>query len=144
MEFKLSMSRGFAIDDDFIEELAFAWPNICLLSLFTDWKLKRPVVTLKGLQTLAKHCHHLRYITLSINAQLLPGSDTPLEEPSNSIVEEVCLPASMISDGQAVADLMGNMFPKLRRFGKRRHMIEQERDKWGEVIEILHLEETKG
>jgi hypothetical protein len=144
--FFVSFFQDFTLDDNFMKELAISWPRIHLLRLYMELPgvPTPPTITLKGLQFLAMHCNQLRHLTVRLNACLLPEDTTPPMVFSNSALEELPLFKSPIEDELAVADLLGHMFPRLKRSRRLAGMTQEEKRRWGKVMEILNAEDAGG
>jgi hypothetical protein len=105
---------------------------------------RRPVVvTLRGLQFLATHCHQLRHLMMGVNMRVPPEGIPLLNDPSESSLIEFHTLSPIIKDSKEVAELLGNMFPKLACLGVDSIVGGlSNSESWHDVARRLHVKES--
>ncbi|KAK7001344.1 hypothetical protein R3P38DRAFT_3048622 [Favolaschia claudopus] len=136
--------HGILIDDDFVEKIAVAWPQLRQLDLSPMGQSVEyiPSVTMMGLVPLAQHCRYLTCLTIVFDATVLDAHAK--EKPGAGIYSESLIELdvveSPISSPTAVASFLSAIFPNLcsitSRDGAMRNMAVED---WQEDIEKWHL-----
>ncbi|KAK6996961.1 hypothetical protein R3P38DRAFT_3068838 [Favolaschia claudopus] len=135
--------HGILIDNDFVEKIAVAWPQLRQLNLSPMGQSVEyiPSVTMTGLVPLAEHCRYLTSLTIVFDATVLDAHAK--EKPgagihSESLVE-LDVVESPISSPTAVASFLSAIFPNLRtitsRDGAIRNMAVED---WQDDVEKWH------
>ncbi|KAK7001358.1 hypothetical protein R3P38DRAFT_3048711 [Favolaschia claudopus] len=147
----LQTGYGIDIDNDFINKIAEAWPQLETLSLSPKFQASVyiPQVTLAGLIPLAQNCRCLTSLTLVLNATVLDIH--PRERPGNGISNEALVKLdvveSPISSPAAVASFLSAIFPELQqvlsREDEERNTLaphwEEDVEKWDMVGDLVQF-----
>lgn len=104
------------LDDDTIQRMAMAWPDMRKLTLQPYAELSHPPkATILCLSYLAKQCRHLRELSLVFDATSATFSNTKLGNPSRPCrLRSLGVGASPITAPQVVAATISDLFPKLK------------------------------
>ncbi|GLB38759.1 hypothetical protein LshimejAT787_0506240 [Lyophyllum shimeji] len=112
---QLAASHGFDFDDHFLEGLAVAWPRLQSLRVDTERKPDGlPRATLACLVSFARHCHHIEWLQLTVNARDIPASNPTGRIASNTLLT-LGVGFSPISSPLKVAAFLSGVLPKLKR-----------------------------
>ncbi|KAJ7657185.1 hypothetical protein DFH06DRAFT_1197612 [Mycena polygramma] len=105
---------GLDLDDGAIETLARAWPQVSTLKLHGTAPYRAPPsrVTLAGLRALARHCPRLSFLSMPLDASVVPanpGDDVVQKELALFFVDD-----ALLDDPAPVAVYLFGMFPNLK------------------------------
>ncbi|KAJ6544241.1 hypothetical protein B0H19DRAFT_1267532 [Mycena capillaripes] len=105
------------VDDDFLEEMALAWPQIGTLQFGTEVSIsQRPRATLKCLITFAGHCSQLSTLGIRMDASQVPEfKQVPRNRLGHKWLDRLDVGTSTISSSKEalVAAFISNLFPEL-------------------------------
>ncbi|TRM58930.1 hypothetical protein BD626DRAFT_633699 [Schizophyllum amplum] len=140
---------GSGIDDDTCAQLAPLWPKVRRLRLGLDYHLPAPSsCTLSALPHFAKYCRQLEWLTLPLNATIIPNPVSPvgLLDIRNTSLTRLHIGQAGIKDPTAVALFLSAIFPSLEdvdcigEFENEEDGAIGERDRvhrWAEVRKML-------
>ncbi|RXW22393.1 hypothetical protein EST38_g3458 [Candolleomyces aberdarensis] len=127
------------LDDEFILEMASAWPNLECFRLFTNYTESPPIQpTLVSLQTFARLCPNLRRISMDVNTDIPPRQ--PLHHLKHLTIFSVGRNVEVAeSKVPAVAAFLSATFPALiiaysEQRGQGYHKKEAN---WDAVFQVL-------
>ncbi|KAJ6480578.1 hypothetical protein C8R47DRAFT_1074314 [Mycena vitilis] len=109
---------GLDLDDGALETLARAWPQVSTLKLHGTAPYRAPPsrVTLRGLRALARHCPRLQFLSMPLDASVVPptdsGDDVMQERLAFFFVDD-----AVLDDPAPVAVYLFGMFPNLKYLG---------------------------
>ncbi|KAK7057950.1 hypothetical protein R3P38DRAFT_2843796 [Favolaschia claudopus] len=110
-------SAGFDLDDDGIDALARAWPQLRYLELHSSGFRSGPSrVTLRGLRSFAKHCRFLMELQIAFDASVIPADDDRdlgLGPITQSALSQLGVEDSIIVEPAPVATYLSKTFPSL-------------------------------
>ncbi|KAH7929962.1 hypothetical protein BV22DRAFT_93909 [Leucogyrophana mollusca] len=114
----LSIISGctFSLDDDDLECMALAWPQLEVLDLRTvrGWG-EHPRVTLEGLPRLLRHCPSLKTLGLAIDASTIgAGRSRPGRGVCNTSITKLELAYSPIENWVYVATFLSDILPSVK------------------------------
>jgi hypothetical protein len=137
------------LDNDGLQKLAVAWPQLRVLILHQNAGLYRaPQVDLTGLVLLLEHCPELHQLTLSVNAIIDTKAPPapPISRISNKLITSINFSNSPITKTAEVAAFLSAIVPNLRettswtgeviRPGGR---IPEYRKRWDDVAELVRV-----
>ncbi|KAJ6544248.1 hypothetical protein B0H19DRAFT_1076383 [Mycena capillaripes] len=104
------------VDDDFLEEMALAWPRLDVLQFGSEVLIReQPRATLKCLVAFARHCPNLTLLGIRMDASHVPNfTQVPRQRISNSLDTLDVGTSTINSDTEArVAAFVSNLFPEL-------------------------------
>ena len=136
----------WGLDDEFILEMASAWPKLECFRLFTD-RIQPPVrqPTLLSLETFARLCPNLRRISTDVNTAIPPGQ--PLHHLKHLTVFSVGRNVEVAkSKVPAVAGFLSAIFPALifafseQRWGRGNY---KKGENWSAVFQVLLHDKDK-
>ncbi|KAK7053775.1 hypothetical protein R3P38DRAFT_2852075 [Favolaschia claudopus] len=107
---------GVDVGDDFLEEMARAWPSIGSILFRSDCLHPLPRATLKCLIPFARCCPELDYLELRMNAVNVPEFvQAPGQRIRHEVLEYLEVGESPIARGKEarVAAFISNLFPEL-------------------------------
>ncbi|OBZ67193.1 hypothetical protein A0H81_12877 [Grifola frondosa] len=113
--FTIDFPHAAAYNDQFIKELALAWPLLSKLCL--KGSTNQSSVTLEGLVHLVIHCPHLASLEIGIDASVVPKdfNRRPGDGFHNWSISELKLGNSAILDPLWVAAFLSGLFPMLTK-----------------------------
>jgi hypothetical protein len=137
----VDLPRCGGLNDDFILEMASAWPNLEFFRLFGGWDDSLPQTTLLSLQTFARLCPNLRRISTDVDPN---ATAIPPDQPSHRLEH-----LTLFSIGQntkiteskvpAVARFLSATFPALMFAFCRTRNGGKEGEDWNAVFRmVLH------
>ncbi|KAH7906746.1 hypothetical protein BJ138DRAFT_1015725 [Hygrophoropsis aurantiaca] len=114
--FSISTICWSLLDDSGLEELAMAWPNLQYFQLMETILEKPSAITLSGLGALIKHCPRLGFISLVIDATVVPIATSLMLafETRNTKITALDLGNSRIVSPELVAAFLYRIAPNLR------------------------------
>ncbi|EGO21425.1 hypothetical protein SERLADRAFT_441776 [Serpula lacrymans var. lacrymans S7.9] len=129
---------NFLWNDDTLQELALAWPNLHILQLGDGtgppWTTPSRV-SLRGLTTLLKLCPQLEHLTIVIDAGVVPSVQELGEDVvCNKLIESLTLLNSNVGDSSAVATFLYAILPRLVHIRPHSHLKSL---RWIEVSDYL-------
>ncbi|KAJ7192393.1 hypothetical protein GGX14DRAFT_595622, partial [Mycena pura] len=84
-------SHAFSLEDCCLLKIARSWTRIRKLELITSLPNKKPVTTLSGLLTLARHCRDLETLALSLDTSSISQTGTASDVvPQTCLIQPVC------------------------------------------------------
>jgi hypothetical protein len=112
----------YCLDDEFIEDVAVAWPGLRELK-FASEKLQTTDVTFAAMLSLASKCRSLRSLQLSFNAEdfpTLPNAPDGTRElwPTQTALHELHAAHSTVWDASSFHVILAVMFPSLARLNR--------------------------
>ncbi|KAF8157430.1 hypothetical protein K438DRAFT_1986551 [Mycena galopus ATCC 62051] len=110
----LAPAAGFDLDDNNIEVIARAWPQVQFLHLRgSAFRCPPSRVTLAGLRVLARHCENLVSLRISFNASLVPEDDHNLALVQQRKLLSLHVDDGLVVDPVPVAAYILSTFPSL-------------------------------
>ncbi|KAJ7126028.1 hypothetical protein C8R44DRAFT_733946 [Mycena epipterygia] len=111
---------GIDLDNTTVLDLARAWPRIETLELSSYYCASpRPRVTLECLHSFARHCPHLRALTMTLDGTVIPVVGAPHRVCQHQL-DHLGVEYSAISTPIEVARLLSAVFPNLKDIGTDR------------------------
>ncbi|KAJ7495504.1 hypothetical protein FB451DRAFT_1387525 [Mycena latifolia] len=108
---------GFDLDDTTVLGMARAWPRIESLALLAgNFRHVHPRVTLEGLSAFAEHCPHLRTLSMTLDATMVPKLRGKNKKPrvAQESLAYLNVSVSPISNPGRVAVFLSAIFPELQ------------------------------
>ncbi|KAK6984473.1 hypothetical protein R3P38DRAFT_3231715 [Favolaschia claudopus] len=150
-EVVLHPGSGFDLDDSDIDALARAWPQLYILHLHgSGFRCPASRVTLRGLHSLAKHCHSLIDLKISLDASVVfcPEDDTGIDVArSKAPLQKLSVEDSIITEAAPVVAYLLRIFPSItlvttmaRQFVLPQREFQQQcrmYDLWNQVHKML-------
>ncbi|KAJ7165587.1 hypothetical protein C8R43DRAFT_1061545 [Mycena crocata] len=143
------MYHGVDVDDDFLEEIAIAWPDLISLESGTDLKIReRPSATLDCLIHFARHSPSLENlgIRMDVSGDVPQFSHIPgqrIDHCLNSLRVGTSPIAASSTSTTEVAAFLSNLFPDLECLfsydGNLTGALEAYRDSWSRVSDMLPI-----
>ncbi|KAF9226222.1 hypothetical protein BS17DRAFT_729241, partial [Gyrodon lividus] len=126
---------SFAIDDEDLEALATALPNLEILEIVTGSSDEPSRITLDGLVPLLQHCPNLGTLKISVNASYVTNNtDRPGEGVCNTRITELSLYSSPVGDVGRVASFLSDILPNVRTIDEI-----NTRESWNMVAKLLEI-----
>ena len=151
----LDLGHLFDLDDNMVEQMAASWPRMQHMAVnFPATPESRPKITLRGLISLARHCHHLSHLEIALNVSSLGlaslGRDTQNLQP-NFQLEKITLADSWVDNDvnpAHVSSFLKELFPKLRwvvasvgsHVGSGKWMVWKEINNCLKLVSALYLQ----
>jgi len=151
----LDLGHYFDLDDNMVEQMAASWPRMQYMAVnFPATPESRPKITLRGLISLARHCHHLSRLKIALNVSshglASLGRDTQSLQP-NFQLEQITLADSWVDNDvnpAHVSSFLKELFPKLRwvvasvdsHVGSGKRMVWKEINNCLKLVSALYLQ----
>ncbi|KAJ7712230.1 hypothetical protein B0H16DRAFT_1814765 [Mycena metata] len=133
-ELAITVPFGYNLGDDDISAMALSWPTLEKLVLSSCLN-HRSGCTLLALSTLARHCHNLSAVEITLDASSVPTLPIyPQLAQEKLVVLDIGF--STICDAPAVAAFISSVFSKLRKI-KSSWAQEDTATRWIQVNQIL-------
>jgi hypothetical protein len=145
----LDLGHYFDIDDNMVEQMAVSWPRMQHIVVnFPGTLESRPKITLRGLISLARHCHHLSHLTIALNVSshgLASLGRDAQHLQQNFQLEVITLADSWVDNDvnpAHVSSFLKELFPKLRLVDAYVYPYvgsAEQMDVWNEINNCLQL-----
>jgi hypothetical protein len=151
----LDLGHLFDLDDNMVEQMAASWPKMQYMAVnFPATPESRPKITLRGLISLTRHCHHLSRLKIALNVSshglASLGRDTQSLQP-NFQLEQITLADSWVDNDvnpAHVSSFLKELFPKLRwvvasvdsHVGSGKRMVWKEINNCLKLVSALYLQ----
>ncbi|KAJ7618443.1 hypothetical protein FB45DRAFT_755830, partial [Roridomyces roridus] len=138
--FTLQLYPGFDADDDFLAEIATAWPNIHTLKLFDIHVDQEPTVTLACLIPFARHCPDLSTLGIRMFCSEVPTFSHTTGDRFDHYLDVLEVGTSPITedlqDVSKIAAFLSNLFPHLSEISSS-ESDEENSARWDRVVEMV-------
>ncbi|KAJ7499696.1 hypothetical protein FB451DRAFT_1073952 [Mycena latifolia] len=114
---RFQLDPGVEVDDNFLEEMAVAWPNLGLLLLGTEiFTARRPHATLKCLIPFARHCPNLNGLGIRMDVLNVPEFSQVAGDRITHFLDALYVGTSPMNADQTteVAAFLSNLFVDLQ------------------------------
>jgi hypothetical protein len=147
----LDLGHSFDLDDNAVEQMAASWPRMQYVAMnFPVTPESCPKITLRGLISLARHCHHLSDLTIALNVSshglASLGRDIQRLQP-NFWLKGITLATSWVDNdvnSAHVSSFLKELFPKLRwvvaPIGSGKQIVWKEINNCLKVVSALYLQ----
>ncbi|KAH7909703.1 hypothetical protein BJ138DRAFT_1010332, partial [Hygrophoropsis aurantiaca] len=132
------------LDDADLQELAMAWPDMRYLELRRRETWSKPSrITLSGLVLLLKHCRHLMFVSLVIDATVVPVAISQVlsSEIRNTKITRLNLRNSLVDSPDVVAAILSDILPNLRniitQFPSYAPGAQLQHERWEKVVALI-------